>query len=223
MRILFIGNSHTFFNDMPRLVSDMVKEATGEDCESVMLAYGGRSLKWHMSEERFAVRYNLLHGGYDYCVMQEVAHPMTDEADTYENVRKIVSLCRAGGTTPVIFETWCEKRMPEHQAEMNRRYHYISEDTGALLAPIGEAWEKARERSADDLYWRDGEHASPAGDFLTALVITKTLTGKVPDRSFRRGYDFADPAGGFQLRENAEEEIFELSRETVDVFHDAVV
>ena len=221
MKILFIGNSHTFFNDMPRLVSDMVREATGGDCESVMLAYGGRSLKWHMSEERFAVRYNLLHGGYDYCVMQEVAHPMTDEQETYENVRKIVDLCRKGGTVPVIFETWCEKRMPEHQAEMNRRYRFISSETGALLAPIGEAWEKAGER-AGDLYWKDGEHASPLGDYLTALVITKTVTGKAPDSSFRKAYDFADPSGMFRLREDAADEVIELSQETVDVFHEVI-
>ncbi len=51
MKILFIGNSHTFMNDKPSLVRDMVTEVTGERCETVMLAYGGRSLKWHMSEE----------------------------------------------------------------------------------------------------------------------------------------------------------------------------
>ncbi|MBP0986200.1 MAG: hypothetical protein J6P39_04245 [Oscillospiraceae bacterium] len=129
MKILFIGNSHTFMNDMPALVRDMVREVTGEECECVMLAYGGRSLKWHMSEEYFAVRFNILHGGYDYCVMQEVAHPMTSEDDTYENVRKITELCRTAGTVPVIFETWAEKSMPEHQAEMNRRYHYIAGET----------------------------------------------------------------------------------------------
>ncbi len=222
MKILFIGNSHTFMNDMPSLVRDMVTEVTGERCETVMLAYGGRSLKWHMSEERFAVRYNILHGGFDYCVMQEVAHPMTDEQETYENVRKIVSLCRKAGTVPVVFETWCEKAMPEHQAEMNRRYHLITEETGALLAPIGEAWEKARELTGLDLYWRDGEHASPAGDYLTALVITKTVTGKMPKSDFRKAYDFSNPMGFFQLKEDVAEEVIELPQEAVDVFRSVI-
>jgi len=222
MKILFIGNSHTFMNDMPALVRDMVREVTGADCESVMLAYGGRSLKWHMSEEKFAVRYNILHGGYDFCVMQEVAHPMTDEQDTYDNVRKIADLCRTAGTVPVIFETWCEKKMPEHQAEMNRRYRFISGDTGALLAPIGEAWEKARDLCGTDLYWHDGEHASPAGDYLTALVITKTLTGGIPSADFRRAYDFTDGSGSFSLRNSAGGELTELSRQAVDVFRSVV-
>ena len=44
MKILFIGNSHTFMNDMPQLVKEMIISATGEECEVFMLAYGGRSL-----------------------------------------------------------------------------------------------------------------------------------------------------------------------------------
>ncbi len=51
MRILFIGNSHTYMNDMPQLVREMIESATGEKCDVVMLAYSGRSLKWHMGEE----------------------------------------------------------------------------------------------------------------------------------------------------------------------------
>ncbi len=220
MKILFIGNSHTFFNDMPSLVRDMVKDVTGEDCDTVMLAYGGRSLKWHASDEYFAVRYNLLHGGYDYCVMQEVAHPMTDEQETYANVRKITDLCRKAGTVPVIFETWAEKKIPEHQSEMNRRYRYISGDTGARLAPVGEAWEKARGLISEDLYWRDGEHASPVGDYLTALVIARTIIGKIPGKEFRRAYDFSLPGGSFNLKEDVADELIELSEETAAVLHD---
>ena len=222
MKILFIGNSHTFMNDMPSLVRDMTQAAIGEECEVVMLAYGGRSLKWHMSEEYFAVRYNILHGGYDFCVMQEVAHPMTAEEDTYENARRIVGLCRTADTVPVIFETWAEKAMPEHQAEMNRRYRFIAEDTGSRLAPIGEAWEKAAKSSDIELYWRDGEHASPEGDYLTALVITKTITGKMPGRSFCSAYDFSLPEGAFKLKENVQDERIELPKDVVSVFHDIV-
>lgn len=222
MKILFIGNSHTFMNDMPALVRDMVREVTGEECECVMLAYGGRSLKWHMSEEYFAVRFNILHGGYDYCVMQEVAHPMTSEDDTYESVRKITDLCRTAGTVPVIFETWAEKAMPEHQAEMNRRYHYIAGETGARLAPVGEIWKKVKDDADIELYWRDGEHASPDGDYLTALVFTKVITGSMPARDFRRAYDFSLHEWGMKLKENVPDEHIELSQETVDVFHRAV-
>ena len=56
-KILFIGNSHTYMNDMPELVRRMVEDAAGEECQVFMLAYSGRSLKWHMDEEYFSERF----------------------------------------------------------------------------------------------------------------------------------------------------------------------
>ncbi len=50
MRVLFVGNSHTFFNDMPALFASMCAELTGERPEVTMLAYPGRSLEWHCQE-----------------------------------------------------------------------------------------------------------------------------------------------------------------------------
>jgi len=37
-------------NDMPELTREMIENATGESCEVFMLAYSGRSLKWHMGK-----------------------------------------------------------------------------------------------------------------------------------------------------------------------------
>lgn len=223
MKILFIGNSHTFMNDMPRLVSDMIAHMTGQDCQAVMLAYPGRSLKWHMEEEYFSERFNILHGGYDFCVIQEQAHPMTDEDSTVKNAAKIIELCAKAGTVPVIFETWAEKAMPEHQAEMTRRYRDLAKKTGALLAPIGEVWETVlKEHPEVDLYWKDGEHASPAGDYLISAVITKTITGSSPDAGYMDAYDFSG-AGGFpSANEDVEEEHVLLPPQTVAVILDAV-
>ena len=71
MRVLFLGNSHTYFNDMPRLFADMCGELSGERSEVTMLAYSGRSLAWHR-EEYFSLRFALLYGGYEYCAAQRL-------------------------------------------------------------------------------------------------------------------------------------------------------
>ena len=141
MKILFIGNSYTYMNDMPELCREMIEDATGENCEVTMLAYSGRSLKWHYEEEYFSVRFALLHGKYDYCVLQDQAHPLPPAEDTFTYAGRIIDLCKKANTIPVVFETWAEKAYPEHQAEMNRRYHRLSLEQGALLAPVGEVWE----------------------------------------------------------------------------------
>ncbi len=222
MKILFIGNSHTYMNDMPELVREMIENATGETCEVVMLAYSARSLKWHMGEEYFSERFNILHGKYDYCVIQEQAHPMTEEADTITYASRIIELCRKVNTVPVIFETWAEKAKPENQVEMNRRYQSLAKETSALLAPIGEVWSAVKPELQDkygvDLYFRDGEHASVVGDYLVAMVLTKVITGKLPESDFLKAYDFTLPGEAwFPVKEDVEDEVVSIPEHIVEI------
>ena len=80
---------------------------------------------------------------------------------------------------------------------MNRRYRKIAEDEGVKLAPIGEIWSKVLKEFANepdaDLYYKDGTHASGLGDYLVAMTLTKTITGRLPDASFRESFDFTLP------------------------------
>lgn len=229
-KVLFIGNSHTYMNDMPELTRRMIEDTTGESCEVFMLAYSARPLKWHLEEEYFAVRFNILHGGYDYCVIQEQAHPMPPEKDTIRCMDRIIKLCKEAGTTPIVFETWAEKAKPENQAEMNRRYRAIAEQNGVLLAPIGEVWECALQELSEspyadryDLYYRDGAHASAVGDYLVATVLTKVITGKLPKGDFLTAFDFSLPDDEWlNVKENVEEEILSLPKEVAQVIRECV-
>lgn len=229
-KVLFIGNSHTYMNDIPELTRRMIEDTTGESCEVFMLAYSARPLKWHLEEEYFAVRFNILHGGYDYCVIQEQAHPMPPEKDTIRCMDRIIKLCKEAGTTPIVFETWAEKAKPENQAEMNRRYRAIAEQQGVLLAPIGEVWECALQELSEspyadryELYYRDGAHASAVGDYLVATVLTKVITGKLPKEDFLTAFDFSLPDDEWlNVKENVEEEIQSLPKEVVQVIRECV-
>ena len=46
IRVLFIGNSHTYYNDMPELFRERA-ERDGFACEVTMLAHGGWRLSQH--------------------------------------------------------------------------------------------------------------------------------------------------------------------------------
>ena len=221
MKLLFIGNSHTYMNDMPELAREMIENVTGENCEVFMLAYSARSLKWHMGEEYFSERFNILHGGYDYCIIQEQAHPLPEEDDTITYAGKIIELCKKTRTKPVIFETWAEKEKPENQEDMNRRYHNLSKNQGVLLAPIGEVWDGVKNElknlSDADLYWTDGAHASAIGDYLISMVLAKVITGKLPSDDFLKAYDFTlRDDDWLHVKENVDDEItkipFEIAR-----------
>ena len=203
MDILFVGNSHSFFNDMPRSFAHLWQEATGEKVRPIMLCHGGMGFSYHV-KEYFELRFDLLYGGFDWAVFQQRAHPFGGSAEELEAGKRLAELAFKAGVKPVFALTWAEKAHPEHQAEMNDFHRRLCEETGALLSPVGLVWQRVLARDPDfPLYFADGEHASVYGDYLIAVTHCRLLSGRsaltLPDV----GWDFFD--GETQaIREDAE-------------------
>ncbi len=173
LAILLIGNSHTYFNDLPLMVQRRAEDA-GYDCRVTMIAHGGWFLAQHAEEPD--VRFNILHGHYDYVVLQEHAHPFGPVEKFREAAIKLNGMIRQAGSVPVIYETWARKSEPEAQAQMNEAHRHITEAIGALLAPVGESWWSYRQSRPDlEVYADDGAHASPAGSDFAAKCIWEAI------------------------------------------------
>ena len=217
MRVLFIGNSHTYFHDMPHTFARMCAELTGETPEVTMLAYSNRSLAWHR-EEYFSLRFALLYGQYDYCVLQQQAHPFPDEALTRQSALRILSLCKTSGVKPVLMMTWAEQAQPEHFLPMQHFYMALAEETGALLAPVGELFDHIRQTNPEiELYWHDGEHASAYGDYLIAATLAA-----LDDQAIDFDLDFEGEDGLPLARERAEDCIVQLDSEKTAVIRSLI-
>ena len=217
MKVLFLGNSFTYFHDMPELFARFVEKSTGEKPTVTMLAYSGRDLNWHR-KEYFSLRFNLMYGGYDYCVIQQAAHPYPPMESTLEMGGNIIDLCHRCGVKPVVSMTWAEKRFPENQQKMIDTCEKLAADNHALLAPIGKVWQSVLNKYEDiDLFHRDGEHAGPYGDFLIAAVLCKLLCGELSDEIIGMGHNFiGDCAVDFSmptLLEDAEKVPVELDED----------
>ncbi len=197
IKVLFLGNSHTYFNDMPHLLSEICRQSTGCRADVTMLAYSGRTLAWHRSEY-FSLRFALLYGGFDYCFIQQAAHPFPPEEETLPAGAEIARMCRETGVTPVFSMTWAEKRFPENQQKMISAYEKLATDNGALLSPVGRAWQRLlSEHPEIDLFFRDGEHASPYGDLLIAATHAALVAGpdalRLPDHILDFRLSWNDP------------------------------
>ena len=194
MKVLFTGNSHTYFNDMPYTFARLCEAATGERPAVTMLAYSGRPLEWHI-QEYFSLRFNLLHGGYDFCVIQEHGHPFPGREILLRDGEQAAALCRAAGVQPVALTTWAERSRPELQPEISQAYRDFAAQSHTMLAPVGEIWADIRETHPEvDLFWQDGGHASPLGDYLIAVTLCSLLTGCDPVGLPARGGDFLQGA-----------------------------
>ena len=227
MRVLFVGNSHTYFHDMPHTFARMCAQLSGETPEVTMLAYSNRSLAWHR-EEYFSLRFALLYGQYDYCVLQQQAHPFPDEELTRRSIHRILSLCKAAETKPVLMMTWAEQAYPEHFPPIQRFYTEIAAETGALLAPVGELFDALRRTNPEiELYWHDGEHASVYGDYLIAAALAGLLCKKkelsaLDDQAIDFDLDFEGENGLPLARERAADCVVQLDPKKTTIFRTAV-
>ena len=173
LNILFIGNSHTYYNDMPRLIKLRANEA-GYNCRITMLAHPNWFLSQHAEEPE--ARFNILHGKYDYVVLQEHAHPFGPEEEFLEAAIALNKMIREAGSTPVIYECWAKKDEPELQDHMNEVHRHVAEEIGALIAPVGENWWTYKESWPNlEMYDGDGAHASCAGSDFAAKLIWETI------------------------------------------------
>lgn len=193
MKILFVGNSHTFFNDMVHTFARLWEVGTGESITPFVLCHPGMGFDYHV-KEYFEVRYNLLYGGFDYAVFQQKAHPFAGTDKDFADGVKLAELAKAGKVTPVFSLTWAEQRAPEHQAVMNDFHDRLCAETGAQLSPVGRVWQEAlRLDPALPLFWQDGEHASVYGDYLIAATHYRHFSGRSAADLPNIGTDFFDP------------------------------
>lgn len=173
MRILFIGNSHTYFNDLPHRVSNRAEEC-GFPTEVTMIAHGGWYLKQHVEEPD--VKFNIKYGHYDYVVLQEHSHPFDHLEDYEEAVKTLTAWIKEAGSVPVIYGTWSQKAEPQEQERMNETNRRLSQTYGTLYAPVGERWWSHQASCPEvEMYASDGAHASPAGSEFAAMIIWETI------------------------------------------------
>jgi hypothetical protein len=82
--------------------------------------------------------------------------------------------------------------VPGHGARIEKMYTEMATESGARVAPVGRAWDRAlAARPALELHSPDGNHQSELGAFLTAAVLYGGLTGDDPATLATFPYDAA--------------------------------
>lgn len=181
LRVLFVGNSHTYFNDSPIVFKNLAEAGQDVEVEVAMQAHPGVTYEWHLSQGA-ELRFALLHGNYDYVIMQQAAHsPCPSPEETIRDGKKLIEYVKKSGSTPLIVMPWAEKRFPEHQAVMYNTYSTLAKETDTKFTPVGYVFERVfNERPDIDLYWYDGEHCSPYGTYVNACCAYSMIFDESP-------------------------------------------
>ena len=184
LRVLFIGNSYTYYNNLPEIFTALARAAAPDrEVEARMVTIGGQTLL-HMYE-RSNAREAIRAGKWDYVVLQEhslLGGGLRDGESVVNGPAMLrrgarlfnADIERAGAKT-VMTLTWSRKAAPESQADLNFAYDSVARELGAILVPAGPAWQQARRENIAELYQSDGSHPSAAGSYLLACVLVNKL------------------------------------------------
>lgn len=183
-RILFIGNSYTYFHNLPCLVSQ-IAATRGKSIETKMIASGGATLGdlWKRADTQEELKKH-----WDAIVLQTQstfgknsfingAERIIDTSSLLPESKSFVEV--ANGARVYLYEHWRHADMPlRDQLAINRAFREAAEELHASVIPAGLAWQIATDQlAANDLYFTDGSHPSETGAYLTALTAYAALTG----------------------------------------------
>lgn len=195
VRVLFIGNSYTYADDIPWITRQLAASANdGCSVETDMVAFPGATLRMHW--EKGDVIAKLRDSKWDFVVMQEQSMvPLTNPAEMRRYARLFAHEIHLNSATPVLFVTWPRKHRPELQTRITEIYTATAKDIKALLAPVGPTWEMVLAKDSNlELFHQDGSHPSPLGSYIGACVFYSVFCKKSPDGLMRTVY--ARPAPG---------------------------
>lgn len=182
LRILFIGNSYTYFNNLPEIFTQLSASAhPAKPVEAQMIVRGGATLKMHW-EEGVALK-ELQQHHWDYVVLQEQSLLPINEPETLHKYARLfdAEIKKAQAKT-IFYLTWARQNQPENQAKLNDAYLSIAKELGALVAPAGMAWQAAFKEDAKlELHTQDQSHPNPTGSYLTACVLYAVVFAKSPE------------------------------------------
>jgi hypothetical protein len=174
IRILFIGNSFTQRNDLPRLIAEMAAER-GVSVQHQLISAGGASLRTHWNRGEAAEA--IITGGFNYVLLQEQSTlPVKNPQRMAENVRLFDGIIKKAGAKTVLYMTWARQYAPESQQAIADAYNFVSEEVGAIVVPVGLAWQQfAAKHDRPLLYDCDQSHPSLAGTYFAACVFLAAL------------------------------------------------
>ncbi len=177
-RILFIGNSFTFFN------GGVDQQVRGLDpsVEAKELAVGGYTLAdhWNAGQALDAIR----GGHWNYVVLQDQSQAPVNSPDEFvEYAGKFDGQVRAAGGQTVLFMTWERPDSIQYGVTtqaLAEAYYAAGNQFGIIVAPVGSAFAQAIQQKPDVVLYAQDGHPTVEGTYLAGCVLYATILGKSP-------------------------------------------
>jgi len=177
--VLYFGNSHTAFHDIPELVGRMIR------FKRPATKYYQRYVGCGFLEDAAAnpnSKAEIEGHPWKFVVLQ--AQKISMSGKHRYSQKEGISLAKSAkerGAKALFFSEWGRRDVPKDGVVQESIYQEMSDAAGVRVAPVGRAWDVAlAEKPALPLYADDGNHESAVGAFLTACVFYSIFTDSDP-------------------------------------------
>tara|TARA_B100000508_G_C11458650_1_gene278054 strand:+ start:423 stop:1973 length:1551 start_codon:yes stop_codon:yes gene_type:complete len=198
-KVLFLGNSYTYVNDLPKMVADLAK-SLGDTVIYSSITPGGQRLSGHAGSSATYTRFK--QNTWDYIVLQDQSQlpsfPISQvRKDVFPYAKQLCDSIHAlpGCAKPVFFMTWGRENGDQQnckfysplctyegmQLELRKNYLTMANTNNAFASPVGMVWRDVRKRwPTIDLYNPDGSHPAKQGSYVAACTFYAVFFGKSP-------------------------------------------
>ena len=197
--VLFIGNSYTYYNNMPQILVDMAL-TTGDSLIVDSSTPGGARLVQHAVNPQTLSK--IASNNWDYVAIQaqsqEPSWPISQvQTEVFPHAKTLCDSIRSGSSCsmPVFFMTWGRKNGDASNCPnwppvctyqgmdslLSERYQTMADDNDGLVSPVGAVWKYLRANHPSiELYTADESHPSAAGSYAAACAFYVTILRKDP-------------------------------------------
>lgn len=167
MKILFVGNSHTYVNDMPQIF----KMNSDIDVDVFMLARGGITFATHLQDPSL---HFCLKQDYDMVVYQQAAHvPCPSKEETLRDGKELIELARKYNKKVYVLKPWSVKNDHCGYEVICDIYDTLQKENNVQIIDAGETVRRVDE--VYNCYLKDNEHMNQLGSYVEACTILNTI------------------------------------------------
>jgi hypothetical protein len=183
-RVLFVGNSFTYFNNSLHGHYRNLAAASDPGGKAARFTKAMTISGEELANHEGGLRQMLEVYEWDAVVLQGHSLEAVDEKrrpGLEAAAEKYAGLIRGEGAEPVIFMTWAYRDRPEMTGILDSVYTALGDRLGMTVAPVGLAFAAAIETIPGvNLFDPDGFHPSRQGTYLAACVFYAVLRGESP-------------------------------------------
>ena len=198
-KVCFLGNSYTYYNDMPGLIESMAI-AEGNTLIKDQNTPGGYTLEGHTTNATSLAK--ISSNTWDYVVLQDQSQrpsfPYSQVTiNVYPKAAVLSDSIRSANecATPIFFNTWGRLAGDSQWdsintfEKMNNRlfnaYNYMANANNGKLSPVGIGFRHIFEDAStivthQSLYSNDGSHPSIIGSYLAACIFYNVIFEETP-------------------------------------------